>query len=601
MSNSEHNVPAMPTLAMLGDNGGVVTVNPDWCDWYEEVFNVPAGEGYIKGREIMQQIDGTFSEFIGKRTEEMKSAIHLMLADDPNTPSVKFSRIEEARKSFTLVGKHAMDFDSKEGEFTLDGYFSVTDLEAILFIHRAEELIGKAKERFGDFFGEAGNNTEKLDVNQLMQVMTPGRQVTDIDSEIFATPVAESPNRAYMFPDAKPSAFADLPKEAYDGYADRAVGITEQRMTARLTSPMAEQFNSVVEAHATLTESGILRQNLTRAVNGSFHIEGYFTPKDLEAILYLYRNNDPLVLPEKDANGLPKDKLQGPGVLNGPRSVWNSLSGQAVPEGFDVTAPELQEGDVLNRTHITSDGYVLHIANDAKGDQAFYKCTKHGTLLTVTREPTGTRSAVMSTYMEGLNGLLDSALEHPSAAKSLLPTGNAVMNRLLTEGGGLRRGEWPGEVSARTAINNTVLVGGTRIHSFEEGDDDFPMLTSLLKKLETFEEQFVGLALGDMEMELGAYWATGGRVSFVKEDGYFSLVFKKDGVVTPLFSLKGVELKKLDGSVKTPRQPDQIVLLEHKPEMVGYVGIAVALEKFDSITPEKVAEAKAEALKGQDQ
>jgi hypothetical protein len=461
-----HNVPAMPTLAMLGDNGGVVTVNPEWCDWYELVFGVPAGEGYIKGREIMQQIDGTFSEFIGQRTEAMKSAIHLMMADDPNSPSTRYRSIKEARSSFTLVGKHAMDYNHKNEEFTFDGYFSVTDLEAILFIHRAEELIEKAKKHFGGFFGEAGAKTEELDVNQLMQVMTPGRQVTDIDSEIFATPVAESPNRAYMFPKAK-------------------------------ASPMAEQFDSVVEAHATLAESGILRKNVVRTPGeNNLVLDGYFTPKDLEALLYLYRNNDPMVFPEKDANGLPKDDnlglvnrktfmellgvtkessseevataLRGARVaieehfgkngslpngltheklakivdlenapnpsieyIAGPRSIWNSLSGSPAPEGFNVTPPEMSQGDTLHRTHVTSASLILHVAYDIMGDQAFYVCDRRGNLIRSDREPAGTRSS--------------------------LRTGNDVLNRLITEGGGLRRGEWPGVVAAVTPAEKSLV------------------------------------------------------------------------------------------------------------------------------------------------
>jgi hypothetical protein len=677
MSLKTSNVPAMPTLAMLGDNGGVVTVNPEWCDWYELVFNVPAGEGYIKGKEIMHQIDGAFSEFFVQRSEAMKSAIHAMVADDPNSPGTRYRSIEEARKSFTLIGKHAMDYDHKEEVFTFDGYFSVTDLEAILFIHRAEELIGKAKKRFGDFLGTAGNNTEKLDVNQLMQVMQPSLEPKDVDSQIFATPVAESSNRAYMFPKAKPSAFADLPKEAHDGYADRAVGITEQRMSAHLTSPMAEQFNSVVEAHAALTESGILSQNLSRAVNGSFHIEGYFTPKDLEAILYLYRNNDPMVFPKQDANGLPKDnsavkplyrksfmellgvtdtsssdevaaalctarialtehyknrpnqsidylagatstrkvptgmeidptalsrnldaETVGLGRLSGtPRSVWCSLSSHPAPEGFDLTPPEMTDGDVLHRTHILSNDCVLHIAYDRNGDQAFYQCTKQGNLVKAAREPKGTRGRTYMTteekFVDGMAGLLSDALENPgSAAKALRrSTGDDLKGKLTAEivGGGLRRGEWPGEVSARTAINRTTIVGGTRIHCFEPGDDDFPMLSALLKKLETFDEQFVDLKLAYMRIAVAAPWAEDGVTRFEKGDGFFTLVLEKTtGAVVELFSLKATEYV---------NQPDQIVVFEHDPETVNYDSISALFEVFNNITPEDVAAAKEKALK----
>jgi hypothetical protein len=367
----------MPELALLADNGGIVTVSPEWCDWYELVFNQPAGTGYIKGREIMQQIDRTFSEFFTKRSEAVKSAIHSMMANDPNRPIACFSTIDEARNSMELAGKHAMDFDDVEKVFTFDGYFSVKDMEAILFIRRATDLIAQAKEEFGGVFAELGNNIGAINVNHLMQVMNPRHEVVDVHSDIFAAPVdaasyfGGSPNRAAMMGG---KVMAENMKPIHQQLAERA-------------SPMAERFNSIVEAKAVLTESGVLAQNLTRAVNGSFHIEGYFTPKDLEAILYLYRNNDPMVFPEKDANGKPEDGVH----LNDSRSIWNSLSGKPAPEGFNINPPELNEGDILQRTHISSDGRVLHIAYDANGDQAFYQCTKQGNLLVVAREPKGTR------------------------------------------------------------------------------------------------------------------------------------------------------------------------------------------------------------------
>lgn len=487
-----HNVPAMPTLAMLGDNGGVVTVNPEWCDWYELVFGVPAGEGYIKGREIMQQIDGTFSEFIGQRTEAMKSAIHLMMADDPNRPTAQFRTIEEARKSFTLIGKHAMDYDHKEEVFTFDGYFSVTDLEAILFIHRAEELIEKAKKHFGGFFGEAGAKTEQLDVNQLMQVMTPGRQVTDVDSEIFAQPVAAS-------------------------YA---------------VSPMAEQFNSVVEAHATLAESGILRQNVIRTPGvNNLVLDGYFTPKDLEALLYLYRNNDPMVFPEKDANGLPKDKLQ------------DFRSETVFPQAVGRPAYKL---------------------TDMHGDR--------GVICEVWPDD--------QKPLEGVAPEVEIIIDQDSIDRRLIPTGNAVLNRLITEGGGLRRGEWPGEVSARTARNNMVTQGGMTTHSFEQGDDDYPLLTELINKLDNFGVIFEGLNLDDMRLSVDAPWARGGSLVFKKDDGFHTLVVEKeDG------TFKVASLKLADNGI--------VVVFEHNSKAVTYTGIAQMFEVFNNISPEKVKAAVA--------
>lgn len=464
MSLKLHNVPAMPQLAMLGDNGGVVTVNPDWCDWYEEVFNEPAGTGYIKGREIMQQVDAVYSEFVGVRSEAVKSAIHTMMQRDPNTTGSRFNTIAEARASINDHAKFAMDFDKAEGVFTFDGYFSVKDMEAILFIRRAEELIELAKEKYGSFIEGAGvtGGWENVDVNQLMQVLTPGQEVTDIDSTIFAAPVAEP---------YKPS-------------------------------PMAETFNSVVEAKAVLERSGILRQNFARQPGlRSFMMDGYFEPQDLEALLYLYRNNDPMVFPEKDANGLPKDKPV-------------SIAGE---------------------------------------------------------------------FENGVTGLADLLPGNTSSEKAILPTGNEVLNRMITEGGGLRRGEWPGEVASRTAINCSHVAGGVATHSFEKGDDDYQMLSELLKKLENFEELFDGLELGGMRSNIHAPWANDGVVYFVKQDGFFEVVLEKNGGNIRLFSLKLA-----DNGI--------IVVFEHVPMIVGYGGIVSFLEVFNAVTPEQLQEAKLKAL-----
>jgi len=80
--------------------------------------------------------------------------------------------------------------------------------------------------------------------------------------------------------------------------------------------------------------------------------------------------------PEIVINDSPCFKL--PTSLVGPRSLWNSLSGKEVPEGFNVTVPTLMEGDVYHRTHVTDDNRVLHIAHDPAGNQAIYVCTQNG-------------------------------------------------------------------------------------------------------------------------------------------------------------------------------------------------------------------------------
>jgi hypothetical protein len=485
MSQADHIVPAMPALAMLGDNGGVVTVNPNWCDWYEQVFNQPAGAGYIKGREIMQQIDGTFSEFFTRRSEAVKSAIHSMMEQDPNCPSERFSTIAGAKKSMSTDGKFAMDFNNEEEVFTFDGYFSVKDMEAILFIHRAEALIEMAKKKFGPFIETAAANggLEHVDVNQLMQVLRPSVEVTDIDSSIFATPwKAESPNRKLMMGGNK--------------------------------SPMAEIFNSVVDAKAALEESGILRQNLTRSATGTLVLDGYFTPKDLEAILYLYRNNDPMVFPAKDANGLPKDKPASM-VSDLPESAYAGYADGAV----GITEQRMMAGKLAQ-------------FSDTSGEQA------------------------------------------------ILPTGNAVLNRMITEGGGLRRGDFMA-ISAGTDRSKTLLVGGLPMRSFEKGDPDQEMLETLLDRVNNFSTHFPGTPLS-VESIQGNFKALEGFGSlfFTKGDQGAICLCRDTGLVKEsLISFKAMECSNPEG---------QIVVIEHDPETVSYDDIKDFIKTFVSLTPERV-------------
>lgn len=485
MTQADHVVPSMPELAMLADNGGIVTVNPEWCDWYEQVFNEPAGAGYIKGREIMHQVDQSYSELLSLRSEAMKSAIHAMISNDPNRPTVHFNRISEARKSFDLQGKHALDFDKVEQVFTFDGYFSVSDMEAILFIRRAEDLIDKAKEHFSGFFDNAAAHAEDLDINQLMQVMQPGLERTDIHSDIFAKPVdaasyfGGSPNRAAM-------------------------------MGGK--SPMAEQFNSIVEAKAVLTESGILRQHLSRAVNGSFMIDGFFTPKDLEAILYLYRNNDPMEMPAKDANGLPKD---------------------------DPTA------GVLNRKTFME---LLGVTPESTGDEIASKL----------------RAARLAIFGE-------------------LPTGNARLNQLLTEGGGLRRGEFAQFDAARTPRSKTQLVGGLPLRSFEESDPDYSILKALIHRANNFSEEFPGQSLESVQ---GTFKALEdfGPMFFTLGDGGVVFLSRYVGMVKEnLISFKSMAYSNPEG---------QIVVVEHDPETLSYGEIREFIQTFNAITPARLEAAK---------
>jgi hypothetical protein len=192
----------------------------------------------------------------------------------------------------------------------------------------------------------------------------------------------------------------------------------------------------------------------------------------------------------------------------------------------------------------------------------------------------GVAIPISDEYAEGLGKLMDGLPEQPSAAKSLLPTGNDTLNRMLREGGGLRRGEWPGEVASRTAINSMVTQGGMTTHSFEEGDDDYPMLTELLNKLDHFDVIFEGLNLDDMRLSVDAPWAHGGSLVFKKEDGFYTLVVEKEDGAFRVASFKLTE----NGLV---------VVFEHNSTVVSYHGFAAIFEAFNDISPEKVKAAVA--------
>jgi hypothetical protein len=159
-----------------------------------------------------------------------------------------------------------------------------------------------------------------------------------------------------------------------------------------------------------------------------------------------------------------------------------------------------------------------------------------------------------------------------------IPTGNDTLNRMLKEGGGLRRGEWPGEVSARTAVNRTAMIGGTVIHCFEKGDDDFPLLITLLNRLHGFETIFGGAKLEDLRLDVDAPWADGGQLCFKKDDGFHTLlVDKTDGP----FNLASIKLA--DNGI--------VVVFEHNSAAVGYQGLSQIFEVFNDIDPEKIKKA----------
>lgn len=381
---------------------------------------------------------------------------------------------------------------------------------------------------------------------------------------------------------------------------------------------MSEIFNSVTEAKATLEESGVLAQNLSRAANGSFHIEGYFTPKDLEAILYLYRNNDPMVFPEKDKNGKPDGVLRprksfmellGFTEASCPEAVATALRNVrvALDEHYENTPnPSIQylpgpSSDLLNRKTFME---LLGVTPESTGDEIASKLravrlaleavgSPKDKLLDFRSETTfpamdtpaykltdmhGARGAaipISDEYDKGIVGLAGLLPGNFSSAPALLPTGNDTLNRMLREGGGLRRGEWPGEVASRTGINRSAITGGTVTHSFEEGDDDYPMLTELLNKLNNFETSFPGLKLGEMRFEVSAPWAAGGQLCFQKDDGFFTLVLDK-----------GIGVDKL-GSFKLADN-GIVVVFEHNSAVVGYSSLVYIFEAFNDISPEKV-------------
>lgn len=178
-------VQPMPELSMLGDDGKVLTVNPDWCDWYESTYGDDTGSGYIKGREIMMQIENNRVELVENAdafvTEAMKSAVHKMRETDPSRGLPEFKTIAQAEES--VNGQRERYFDQTDGSYYVEGYLNVKDLEGLLFAARVREMAATANLEVP--------NIELVQVNQLHQVLHPRLEVRDIDSNIFAQPVKE--------------------------------------------------------------------------------------------------------------------------------------------------------------------------------------------------------------------------------------------------------------------------------------------------------------------------------------------------------------------------------------------------------------------------
>lgn len=323
-------------------------------------------------------------------------------------------------------------------------------------------------------------------------------------------------------------------------------------------------FSSIEGAMAVLANAGILRQNVSKA-GANIYVEGYFNELELSALLYLVERNAPLVFPEKDENGLPKDGSRR-------KTFMEQL-------GFtEATCPPA----VLTALRNVRVAIEMHYENKPNPSIEYISPSKH-------LDPEIFTKPIQASYTEGLTGLMDALLEQPnaSAAKSILPTGSERLNQLLMhEGGGLRRGEWPGEVASRTAINRSAIAGGIVTHSFEKGDDDYPMLIALLNRLYGFETIFEGLELGDMRLDVDAPWAADGQLCFKQGDGFYTLLVDKP---TGAFNLASIKLA--DNGI--------IVVFEHNSATVGYNSLSQIFEVFTDISPEKVKAAVAAIHKEQ--
>jgi hypothetical protein len=71
-----------------------------------------------------------------------------------------------------------------------------------------------------------------------------------------------------------------------------------------------------------------------------------------------------------------------------PSSVgWSTLDGTPPPEGFDITPPAIEPGDVYLGSHINNheSGYIVHGLVDKHGLKVTYLCSKAGNLIQVLR------------------------------------------------------------------------------------------------------------------------------------------------------------------------------------------------------------------------
>jgi hypothetical protein len=184
-----HAVSEMPELAMAGDEGGILTVNPDWCDWYESTYGTDTGSGFIKGKAIINQVLFAYQTVEGRHeqtSEAVREATEIaertFMGADPCRVLPSFQTVNTALNQLKKPGVHVY-YCAEEQAFSLDGTFTAQDLEALLFAARVKELAKNA---------EGLGNIDDVSVGQLRQVIIPGMSMTDVDSSIFSAPIMES-------------------------------------------------------------------------------------------------------------------------------------------------------------------------------------------------------------------------------------------------------------------------------------------------------------------------------------------------------------------------------------------------------------------------
>jgi hypothetical protein len=440
-----HGVSEMPELAMAGDEGRILTVNPDWCDWYESTYGTDTGSGFIKGKAIINQVLFAYQtvedhhELTSEAMREaLKSAVHKMLETDPSRGLPEFKTIKEAEESVT--GQRDRYYDQVDGTYYVEGYLNTKELEALLFAARVRELVAKLPDA-------PIPNIELVQVNQLRQVILPGRGMTDVDSNIFSAPVGGMVAEAGTYLNtAKPLVpldhliARDITGEPLSRFilTDAPGGNVSQKNLTVLRDLDTDQLLEIAKWRQNGTPFG---PELDAQLRG-------FTDRDLSAVLVermetmrdeqAQRGTGGSILGNLAANLKGVDLFSGsesrsaeksllPGGLKaspyGEMQRWKKLDGAkelstaegwtkhfgvrlvkdlkamelapgdtVIPPGFDLNPPILPEGRFYLSTLIVSDTdrtKIYHRSVDTQGQGFVHTCTKRGNYLGAERFPEG--------------------------------------------------------------------------------------------------------------------------------------------------------------------------------------------------------------------